>query len=248
MKGSTMLDLSWLIGLPLKLLVSCESAYMRNAYFKIFATFVLVALTQSTQAGDYYKKDRLLFDFYSPMWINGPSDMSTDPTFSFAISYGKDVSFKRDSKFSCFYALGYDFNNINHNLNLKSIQNLEFTPRELGARILNAPFSLNRLSSHYLELPLELRYRTQTKNPFRIYAGAKGGYLIKSKYELDQGSGDIYERKSLEELERFKYGLTFRIGYGLINLYAYYGLNGLMKPEDQKGVNQLSFGITLMAN
>lgn len=221
---------------------------MRITCFKILATFVLGAFSLSSQAGDYYKKDKLLFDFYSPMWVNGPADMNTDPTFSFAVSYGKDITFKKDSKFSWFYAVGYDFNNINHNLNLKSIQSLDFTPRELGAKILNVPFSINKLSSHYIELPLELRYRTQTKNPFRVYAGAKAGYLVKSKYELDEGLGDLYERKNLDELERFKYGLTFRIGYGMVNLYAYYGLNGLMKPETQKGVNQLSFGLTLMAN
>lgn len=221
---------------------------MRIACFKISATLLLVTLSLSIQAGDYFKKDRLLFDFYSPTWVNGPNDLNTDPTFSFAFAYGKDVAFSKDSKFSWFYALGYDFNNINHNLNLKSIQSLELTPRELGSRILNVPFSINRLSSHYLELPIEFRYRTQTKNPFRVFVGAKGGYLVKSKYELDEGLGDTYERKNLGELERFKYGLTFRIGYGLINLYAYYGLNALMKPGEQKGVNQLSFGLTLMAN
>jgi hypothetical protein len=58
----------------------------------------------------------------------------------------------------------------------------------------------------------------------------------------------VIVRKNLNELDRFKYGITLRLGYGLINFYTYYGLNGLMVPEKQKGVNQLSFGISLIAN
>ena len=34
--------------------------------------------------------------------------------------------------------------------------------------------------------------------------------MTKSKYTLDKVSADKYERKSLNELERLKYGLTMR--------------------------------------
>lgn len=220
---------------------------MRIKGIKILAIIAFVAQTLSVQAGEYFKSDRLLFDFFSPRWVNGPSELNTDPTFSFAVSLGKDLQFGR-SNFSWFYGLGYDFTNINHNANFKSVPNLDGTVREIGMRLLNVPYSLNKLSTQYLELPLEFRYRTQTKKPFRIYVGAKAGYMVRSYYELDEGLGDSYTRKNLKELERYKYGLTLRFGYGLLNLYTYYGLNGLMTPDRQKGVNQLSIGMTLMAN
>ena len=69
-----------------------------------------------------------------------------------------------------------------------------------------------------------------------------------SSYKLDEENGGIYKRRSLDELDRFKYGITFRIGYGLVNFYTYYGINGIMPSKKQEGINQLSFGITLMAN
>jgi len=218
---------------------------MHKTCFKILAIFSFVILSLNLQAGDFIKSDRLLFDFYSPQWVNGPKDLNTNPTFSFAVSWGKDVPFKK-SNFSWFYALGYDFNNIQHNANLKSLP--IGSVREVGMRLLNTPYSLNKLSTHYLEIPIEFRYRTQTKNPFRVYLGTKTGYMVKSHYEIDEGKGETYERKGLDELERLKYGVTLRVGYGLVNFYAYYGLNGLMTPDKQKGVNQLSFGLTLMAN
>jgi hypothetical protein len=220
---------------------------MRLKCVKIFFLVVFGLYSKYVQAGNYFKSDRLIFDFYSPQWVNAPNGISTDPSFSFSCSWGKDIPFK-ESKISWFYGLGYDFTNINHNSNLKSFSAFEATPREIGMRVLNVPYHLNKLSTQYLEFPLEIRYRTQTKNPFRAYVGGKFGYMTKSKYNLDEGIGDVIVRKNLNELDRFKYGITLRLGYGLINFYTYYGLNGLMVPEKQKGVNQLSFGISLIAN
>lgn len=223
---------------------------MKDLKQKILAVLFLVSSFATLQAGDYFKSDRLIFDFYTPYWLNTPNDIATDPSFGFSVALGKDVLFKKDSKFSFFYGLGYDLSNIHHNANLKAKADLNNpSPRaQTGLFALTSNFGLNKLSSHFLEVPLEFRFRTQTKNPFRVYMGGKVGYMIYSKYQLDENAGAIYERKMLNELSELKYGLTFRIGYGLINLYTYYGLNGLMHPTDQKGVNQLSIGLSLMAN
>ena len=201
----------------------------------------------SIKAGDYSKSDRLLFDFYSPQWVNTPNNVNTDPTFSFSVSWGKDMPIK-NSKYSWFYGLGYDFSTIRHNINFQSFPSIDGTIREIGVGILNVPYSINKLSTQYLELPLEFRYRTQTKYPFRLYLGSKIGYMINSSYTLDEESIGLYKRRNIDELDRFKYGITFRIGCGMVNFYTYYGLNGLIQPKIQKGINQLSFGITLMAN
>jgi len=42
--------------------------------------------------------------------------------------------------------------------------------------------------------------------------------------------------------------MTLRVGYGLINIYAYYGLNTLLSDKTDQVINEFSFGITLMAN
>ena len=220
---------------------------MKFERIKIFTLISFYAYSLSVSGGDYYKSDNLLFDFYIPQWINSPSNLNTEPSFSFSVSFGKDVQFRK-TNFSWFYGLGYDLTNVNHNANFKSLTAMDGSLRTSGIRILNVPYSLNRLSSQYLGIPLELRYRTQTKNPFRFYLGTKAGYMINSSYELDEEFGDSYKRKNLRELENLKYGFTFRIGYGLFNLYTYYGLNGLMSSKRQRGVNELSFGLTLMAN
>tara|TARA_Y100000589_G_scaffold301711_1_gene312764 strand:+ start:1265 stop:1927 length:663 start_codon:yes stop_codon:yes gene_type:complete len=214
---------------------------------QILVFFVLNIQFSNVKGGEYFKSDRLMFDFYSPQWVNTPNKITTDPTFSFSISWGKDMLIK-NSKFSWFYGLGYDFSAIRHNINFKSLPNIDEPAREIGVRILNVPYSINRLSTQYLEIPFELRYRTQSKYPFRLYLGAKMGYMTRASYNLQEQNKDAYKRRNLNELDRLKYGVTFRVGYGLLNLYTYYGLNGLMISKRQRGINQLAFGITLMAN
>ena len=214
---------------------------------QILFLLVLNIHLMSVKAGEYYKSDRLLFDFYSPQWVNTPLGVNTDPTFSFSVSWGKDIPIKT-SKFSCFYGLGYDFSSIRHNINFKSLPTIDETVRELGVLILNVPYSINKLSTQYLEIPLEVRFRTQTQHPFRLYLGTKIGYMTRSSYKLDEENLGVYKKRNLDELDRFKYGLTFRIGYGLVNFYTYYGINGLMHSTRQEDINQLSIGITLMAN
>lgn len=218
---------------------------IKNA--QILAFFVLNIQFLSVKGGDYYKSDRLLFDFYSPQWVNTPNNVTTDPTISFSISWGKDMPIK-NSKFSWFYGLGYDFSAIRHNIDLKTSPNIDETVREIGVKILNVPYSINRLSTQYLEVPIEFRFRTQTKYPFRLYLGTKMGYMTRASYNLQEENIDAYKRRNLNELDRLKYGVTFRVGYGMFNFYTYYGLNGLMPSKRQKGINQLAFGVTLMAN
>ena len=215
--------------------------------FKLVLLLLVSFHLKYTRAGGYFKSDRLLFDFYSSKWVNTSNDLTTDPTVSCSISYGKDISIK-SSNFSWFYGLGYDFNTIHHLINFNSLPSINETPRELGIRILNVPYSINKLSSQYLEVPLEFRYRTQTKHPLRIYYGVKVGYMVRSSYVFQKDRKDIYHKKNLNELNHYKYGMTFRLGYGIINIYAYYGLNGLLSAQSQLAINQLSFGITLIAN
>ena len=206
---------------------------MEKNRFKIVFFLLLFFQLKIIRAGDYIKSDCLLFDFYTSKWVNSPNEITTNPTVNFSFSYGKDFLIK-SSNFSWFYGLGYDFSAMNHSINFKSLPSISGMSKDVGIRILN--------------VPLEFRYRTQTKSQFRLYLGFKAGYMVRSFYLLQEDRKDIYFRKNLSELENLKYGMTFRLGYGMINLYAYYDLNGLLSSQLQKSINQLFFGVTLMAN
>jgi len=219
---------------------------MNFFYLKHIIGLVLFFTVFAIHAGEYFKSDRLIFDLYTPSWINTPSDINSSFSLGFSTSWGKDIVISK-SRYSYFYGLGYDFANINSNADFKrSFEGNSI--RALGLKALHRVYAINQLTSHYLEVPLELRFRTQTKIPFRLSIGTKIGYLVKSKYTLDENSGTIFDRKNINILEDLKYGASFRVGCGLINFYTYYGINSLIRASKQPGINQLSFGISFLAN
>lgn len=211
---------------------------------------VLFVLSFSeAQAGDYFKKDKLVLDFYSPTWLNTPNTVKSyfDQSIGFSCTWGRDNQIKH-SLFSIFYGLSYDYNKVSTNANL---QKPDFTlghPDDLQWYSLSTPYDDNDVKLHYVDVPFELRFRTQTKYPFRLYLGMKVGYLFSSKYTLETPIIGEYSRSNIKEINHFRYGVTARVGYGMFNVYSYYGLDQLLANFQNKRIHQFSIGLSLLIN
>lgn len=220
-----------------------------------FKSFLLTALvccmfgTFKVQAGDYFKTDKMIFDFYSPNWVNTPNEINSDfkKSFGFSFTWGADRQIKK-SLFSYYYGLSYDFNKISSNAKVVVPINIAGHPTDLHWEHYAIQPKINKFKLHYIDLPLELRFRTQTKIPFRFYVGAKVGYLVKSSYIHEGTLGNTINKSKIDGLNPLKYGLTCRIGYGLLNVYSYYGLNRTLTKEVGGGTHQFSLGLSLLAN
>lgn len=86
----------------------------------------------------------------------------------------------------------------------------------------------NKVETHMLEMPLEVRWRNSNAVDYkfwRVYAGAKLGYVIggRSKFVTEDVKDSFYNT----DIRRFQYGLTFNFGYNTFNVHAYYALNNL---------------------
>lgn len=98
-----------------------------------------------------------------------------------------------------------------------------------------------KLAATYFDIPMEFRFRTKpSKNSFRLAVGGKVGFLLDSKTKVKyEVSGDDYKRKSKTNfgLQRFRYGVHARIGFGSVNLFGYYALSELFEKDlyDQFG-------------
>jgi hypothetical protein len=91
-------------------------------------------------------------------------------------------------------------------------------------------FKRNKLETHAIEIPLELRWRTSTAEEYkfwRIYAGAKLGYVFSGRSRLVMEDGS--EGFSNKDIEQLQYGLILNFGYNTWNVHAYYGLNPILK-------------------
>jgi hypothetical protein len=102
---------------------------------------------------------------------------------------------------------------------------------------------------HYIDLPLETRWRTSTPDShqfWRIYSGFKFSYLIsdRNKYVTD---GVATINKSNPDFNKLVYGCYLAAGFNTWNLYAYYGLKSIFKSGEINGekINTTSFNIGL---
>jgi hypothetical protein len=122
----------------------------------------------------------------------------------------------------------------------------------------NLDYKKNKLSLTYVEIPLELRFKTNPNekgNRFKVAVGFKGGLVIAShtKYVgTDTRPGALpenpdfvkYKEHRIRNLQGFRYGVTGRVGYGNVNVHAFYGLSDIF--EDGRGPqgNALEIGLS----
>lgn len=112
------------------------------------------------------------------------------------------------------------------------------------------------LINNYVEVPLELCFRTNPEDParsFRISIGGRVGYMFDSfaklKYKED---GEVKKLKDKQDfgLNKFRYGVFGKIGVGNFSVFGYANMTDLFKDglsQDRKPVDFSTFtvGISL---
>ena len=107
----------------------------------------------------------------------------------------------------------------------------------LDTFLINSNVKKSNLSVNYVEIPLEIRFRTNYEYPkkgFNFSAGGKIGYMFNAhtryKYRME---GETKFSTQIEnfDLSPFRYGVTGRVGYGIFNLFYYYSLNPLFQKD-----------------
>lgn len=117
-------------------------------------------------------------------------------------------------------------------------------------------FKKYKLSTAFLELPIELRYRfnpNNDKKSVKLALGAKIGTLLNAhvKGVLLQNSGNqtLNDYTMKESSKRFfnkqRLSVTGRVGYGALSLFASYSITPLFKEGLGPTERPLSIGLTL---
>lgn len=112
----------------------------------------------------------------------------------------------------------------------------------------NENFKRYKINPTYLDIPLELRFRTD--NGFKFGVGFKFGILVwaKTKYIGDNVMGQrVYEKYSkINGLEKYVYSTTLRVGYKWISLFAAYQMSRVYEPNTNgPAILPLSVGVTI---
>jgi hypothetical protein len=174
-----------------------------------------------------YLEDQFYVGLTYNFILNKPADVNQQNlSYGFQLGFIKDLPLNTSRTFAIGLGLGYAVNSYYTNLKIEEFGNVfqyGILESDLGAK-------RNKLETHLLEIPIEIRLRNSTPTEYkfwRLYLGAKLGYAFGSRSKLvtDSGKGSFY----VTDVDKFRYGLMANFGYNTFNIHVYYALNNLFK-------------------
>ncbi len=217
---------------------------MKKLFAFLFASGLLLSVSAQEEdlevSSRFGKSDRLMIDVYSDMWLNAP-DSADIKGFNrgAAVNMMQDFQFG-STNFSFAIGLGIGCHNMFYNANIvkDSLGVSQFNPRT------DVP-KMNKLALTYVDVPIELRFRTKRDNVFRFAVGGKFGYEINNHVKfVDTGVKTKYY--NISDINPLRYGVTLRVGYKMFNAYVYYGLSTLFKDKYGPEMSPVSFGLSFI--
>lgn len=219
----------------------------------LLTTFISVLFSITVNAQEKNKvavgtnKDRVLFSFNNAFWQNldaGIKQRTISQGFSTAIMV--DLPTSENSPVS--FGLGIGF--ASHNLHSNAVTSLSLPSRITEMMIIpdGIKYRLNKLSFNYMNIPLELRFRT--KSDIRIAIGLRSGLLIDAHakyYGHDITGIDSQVKikdKDISNTDKYLFEGTARIGWRWIAVSASYGLNSVFIKDKGPDIRPASVGLS----
>jgi hypothetical protein len=191
-----------------------------------------------------YREDQFYLNLANCNLQNGPNGLSQNKlSASFSFGFLRDMPINKNRTWAIAAGLGYTNAAFNQNISIVESNN------ENSYAIIDADFNKNRLTLHYIDLPLEIRWRNSTPNShkfWRIYTGFKISYLIYDQYKFE-GSGITLKQSGNKDLNKLQYGSYLAAGWNTWNVYIYYGISPIFKDANINSevlkLNTLNIGL-----
>lgn len=226
---------------------------------------VLTGIAASAQTSDTKKitvpnrtKDHFMMQYGVDAWSGRPDSVRTggfSRHFNMYIMF--DKPFKTNPKMSVGFGVGLGSSNMFFN-------NTNVDVKYVGAQMpFNRADSINhfnkfKVTTMYLELPVEIRFFSNPNNmnkSWKFAIGAKVGTLLKAyskgKNLVNRSGQSIYGTSFIEKEQSKKFfngtslALTGRIGYGIIGLQGSYNVLGVLRDGAGPTMNRFSVGISI---
>lgn len=235
---------------------------MKKLFFVVLAATAVLTLSAQkkkdwsnviNRAGDH-----LVLQLSSDHWIGTPDSIKSHIK---GLSRGLnmyvmlDKPFRANPRFSVAFGLGIGSSNIyfrKMSIDIKSKNTvLPFNNLDTLQR-----FKKYKLSTTFLEIPLELRFSADPENPNKSIKGAIGfklGTLLnahtKGKILQDKEGRNINSYTAKENNKSFfnstRLAITARAGYGNFSLFGSYQLNNIFKDGVAADVKLFQIGLSL---
>ncbi len=190
------------------------------------------------------KQDRLILSLTSDNWTKLPTGIEGKPFrsrgFGFLIL---DGSMNSSNTVGFAYGIGFSSQNVHTNAFIQETSGHTFlTPIPDSYK-----YETNKLSLNFIDVALEFRLHSKANTAgknFKFNAGMKAGFLLQShiKYEDKDGKSKTY---GINNLNKFQYGVTARLGYSKVGLCLYYSLVPVFKKDTAPEITPYSVGIAI---
>lgn len=159
--------------------------------------------------------------------------------FSYGISFGflRDMPINKSRTVAIAAGLGYSFNVYNDNLYQNKVATSSGDQTTYEILSSDVFYDKNKSVFHYLDLPIEFRWRSSTPDShrfWRIYTGFKLSYLMYDRYKFVNDVQSV-TYASNPDLNKLQYGCYIAAGWNTWNFYAYYGLSPIYKSAQING-------------
>lgn len=176
--------------------------------------------------------------------------LNPEKSYGFAINFMEFNIPLISSYFGLTTGMGAKWNHFNLEQNVDLFINEDGVVESLYIDPALREYKRNNLNMAYLTIPLiaEIQFPLG-KEKFYIGGGATGSMRMwskhKQKYFID---GDKYKDKVTDDfqLSPFRYGLTFRIGYGPVGIFMNYELMPLFKENKGPELYPVTVGLRLI--
>ncbi len=192
-----------------------------------------------------YREDQFYLNITNNSIQNSPSGFNQN-RFSPGVGVGflRDMPVNKRRNFSIALGFGYSISILNQNIAItQGFSDLEYSIIE------NSAYDKNKLSIHYIDIPLEIRWRTSdaiNTQFWRIYTGFKFSYSLYNQYKFETSS-QVLSLTNIPEINKIQFGCYLTAGWNTFNIYVFYGLNPIFKSanigDTAIKANTLNFGL-----
>ncbi|MBV8254819.1 MAG: PorT family protein [Chitinophaga sp.] len=196
-----------------------------------------------------HSRDFLMIQVAYDGWAGSPDSVKTGFNRGFNIAFMYDMPFKK-SKFSIAPGLGISTSGVmlkDHTMDVAGRVNtsdVTFPYTTANKRY--------KVATTYVEIPIELRYRSVPDNAnkgFKAAIGVKVGALLdahtKAKFTGPNGAKTTDKERNNQFFNPWRFSATARVGYGNFGVFASYSLNPLLKNSDKYDIRSYQIGIAL---
>lgn len=224
---------------------------MKKLFLSVFlvSTIAMNALAQSPATSVVkHSQDFLVISLTYDTWTGTPDSIHTGGfSHGINIAFTYDVPLNEGSHFSVAPGLGISTSHMSFDNQTVAIggstSTLNFNP--------DSTYKNFRLINTYLEIPIELRYRTfsdNANNGFKAAIGLKFGTLLGAHTRAVRSVNGIKQTEKIKNkqyFEKWRVAGTLRVGYGNFAAFASYSLTPLLNPTAGAKIRPLSIGIAL---